>query len=243
MKWVYFILISFLQMMPCHAWSEETDCGMPNVEVKYEHSCDAEMACEGINRALNFFDARGYNLFGEIKIEFSDTVYVEKINKGEVEIIKLQACGYYCSLNGICNITSWQTMRDEQIKLFGELDITKELYISLIVHEVSHCLYYNNFELNDLDMDRPLTEFISYSIQIETMKSREKSNILKLYPEDIFTSMIEINTLNHAMNPHKFGIMSYRYFKKHPDILDLIFNGEVKSGDKFFFDYNFFHYQ
>ena len=241
MKWLAFIIITLLHTLSYQLWAVETDCDQPNVNIKYEHLSDAEMACEGINRALIFFATRGYSLSGEIKIEFSNTVYIEKITVGETEIIKLQACGYYCSLDGICKITSWQTMRDEQMKILGDLNITKELYISLIVHEVSHCLYHNNFQLNNGDMERPLTEFVSYSIQIETMKDREKSKVLELYPDDIFTSAVEINSLNHAMNPHKFGVMSYRYFKKYPDILKSIFNGEIKSGDKFFFDYKFFN--
>lgn len=239
MKWFGFIIITFLHTISSPLWAGETDCGLSDVQVKYAHLCDAEMACEGITRALDFFEMRGYHLSGEIKIEFVDNMYVEKINNGKMDVIKLQACGYYCSLDGICRITSWLTVGDEQIKIFGELNITKELFISLVVHEVSHCLYHNNFKLNNHEIDRSLTEFISYAAQIETMKKGEKNNVLGLYPEAVFTSISEINSLNHAMNPHKFGVMSYRYFKKNPEILKLIYNGEIESGDKLFLEYNF----
>ena len=214
MKWVGFIVIISLQIMSYNVQAEEADCGLPNVEVKYEHLCDATMACEGISRALGFFEKWGYSSPWEIKIEFLDNVYVEKINNGEMDIIKLQAFGYYCGLDGVSRITSWPTMRDEQRKIFGKLNLTKGLFISLIAHEISHCIYHHIFQLNSKDMEQPLTEFVSYIVQIETMENDEKFNVLNLYPEAAFTSILEINSLTYSTNPHKFGVMSYRFFKK-----------------------------
>lgn len=241
MKCAVFIVIVFIHTISCQALADEADCGLPNIEVNYEHLCDAKMACEGISRALSFFKSQGYILSGEIKIVFHEKVDIETTVNRSNDELKLQACCYYYGLDGTSNLTSWTIMTDKNKKVFGSIAINRNLYISLIVHEVSHCIYHNICKLSNRKIDRALTEFVSYVAQIETMDKVDKSKIISLYNNDHFDSIIEVNSLNHKINPHKFGAMSFMYFKKNPGIIKSILNGEIDSGDRLLLDYKFLH--
>ena len=231
MKRFSLLLVLFLYVFSTCVGAATNNCGRTGIEVLYEDSHDKEMACVGIERALKFFSSQGYNITGSIRVKFLDHLDIDERKDCKEEIAESQACGYYRSRNGTCKITSWKTMLKQGITLFGKLEMTEELFISLIVHEVSHCLHSHVIKSNEQVMERSLTEFIAYAAQIATMKEPDRSVVLKLFPAKTFDSCAEINSMNHAMNPHQFGVMSYRYFEQHPEIIGLILSGEIKSSD------------
>ena len=223
---VVFILISI------NAFAKETDCGLVKVQVVFQAQDDAELACEGIRRAIRFFASYGYDDFRHVHVRVLDQVVWESVNAydGEKEKRVVYAC--FDNISGCSKITSWETDYVQQREVFGTLPVTREYHSSIVAHEVAHDLYHHVLESMGKKIERPMTEFVSYVVQIETMKEPEKVEVLKLWPKTVHRSELAINSFTWAFNPHKFGIMSYRYFLENPSFMASVLAGEVDSGDK-----------
>lgn len=231
---LYKIFISalvILGLLSNWAFAEETNCGLDNIKVEFTSQNDAIIACEGIRRALSFFEFYGYRASQLIHIKMLDQVISESVAeyKGDKEL-KLY-CANFSGENGHSKITSWKTSQIQNRKIFGSISDTPELHISIVAHEVAHDLYSQIYKYMGKEVERPLTEFVSYVVQIETMRNEEKTKVMGLWPDKKFETAYEINTLTWASAPNMFGIMSYRYHHENPDFIKSIFKGEVRSGD------------
>ena len=211
--------------------AEETDCNLENVKVEFSAQIDAEIACEGVRRAMIFFETYGFSEFRHIHIIIVDSIIPESKAKIDSNTEKQILCAFYDRVAEHCIITSYETVLAEQRMLFSSIPITPEYYCSIVAHEVAHNLYHQIFESMGKEVERPLTEYVSYVVQIETLQEKEKLQVLELWPGKILRSNYQISTLVWAMNPNLFGIMSYRYHCKHPSFIKSILDGEAISGD------------
>mgnify|MGYP001182377454 CR=1 FL=1 len=213
----------------------QSDCGLENIVVEYSAQSDAGIACEGVLRALSFFEHYGYSGFENIYVKMLDPEISESlVDFGGNEDVKMY-CGLFIGRNGHSEIFSWETTYAQQRKVFGSITNTQEYLTSIVAHEVAHDIYNQIFKLIGKDVKRPLTEFVSYVVQIETMKDKEKAQVLKLWPDKSFKTTYEINTLTLALDPNMFGVMSYRYHCKNPDFIKLILEGKIPTVDDFLF--------
>ncbi len=218
-------------MLTSTVLAEETDCNLENVKVDFSAQIDAEFACEGVRRALNFFEAYGFSGFRHIHVIIVDRIISESMAKIDSNKEKQIFCAFYDRIAEHCIITSLETVLAEQKMVFSSIAITPEYYCSIVAHEVAHNLYHQIFESIGKEVERPLTEYVSYVVQIETLQEKEKLQVLELWPGKILRSNYQVSSLVWAMNPNLFGIMSYRYHCKHPNFIKSILDGEAISGD------------
>ena len=139
---------------------------------------------------------------------------------------------FFNGVAGNSRIISWETARKQNRKVFGSIQDTPEYHSSIVAHEVAHNLYPQIFKSIGKEIERPLTEFVSYVVQIETMKEPEKKAILRLWPGNTFESEWGINSIAWAASPNMFGIMSYHYYLNNPYFMKSVLAGEVQSGDR-----------
>jgi hypothetical protein len=221
-----------INLLSSPARAEETDCGLENVKIEYTAHEDAEIACEGVRRALNFFADYGYTDFQHIHVIVVDLVLSESAVENEGNHESNIFCAFYNRIAAHSVITSWKTALAAQRMIFGSIPNTCEYHSSIVAHEVAHNLYHQISESMGKDVERPLTEFVSYVVQIETLNETEKLQVLKLWPNRTFRSIYMINSLVWAMDPNLFAIMSYRYHSENPGFIKAILAGEIISGDK-----------
>ena len=221
-----------INLSPSQAIAEETDCGLENVKVEFSAQKDAEIACEGVRRALNFFAAYGFSEFQHVHIIILDHVISETGVENEGNKESNIFCAFYNRIANHSVITSCETALAKQRMIFGSIPNTHEYHRSIVAHEVAHNLYHQIFEAMGKEVERPLTEFVSYVVQIETLDEPEKLQVLELWPHKTFRSIYQINSLSWVMNPNLFGIMSYRYHRENPSFIKSILAGEIISGDK-----------
>jgi len=232
--WLFKLVIflpAAVALLSINAIAKETDCGLINVQVIFQVQNDVDMACEGIRRAIRFFASYGFSGSRRLQVRVLNQVIWESLNTYAGE--KEKKVVYACYDNGIkfTKITSWETDYVRQRKVFGILPISREYHTSIVAHEVAHDLFHQVIESIGKNVERPITEFVSYVVQIETMKEPEKSEVLELWPNAVFRSDLAINSFSWLFNPHKFGVMSYRYYLENPDLMKYILLGEVESGD------------
>jgi len=219
-----------LVLFPSWGMASETDCGMQRVHVEYSAQIDAEISCEGIRRAVQFFKSYGFEKFQQINVKIQDRINLNSLT--ENNLAKEITCCFFTVSQGYSGIISWETIYNKNKKIFGSIPYSKEYYSSLVAHEVAHDLYFQNFKNMSLNIDRPLTEFVSYVVQISTMQKLEREEVLKLWPNRNFRSENEINSMTWAMSPNLFGIMSYRFHVENPNFVRSILTGKVHSGDE-----------
>lgn len=232
MRIILLTLSLIFSLMPSRVFAREIDCGLKKVKVEFSAQSDAEIACEGIRRALLFFKTYGYSHSRQIHVRVLDHIILvpRTYYDGETEAVEVYA--NFDSVANCSNISSWEIDSVRQKKVFDSLPVSREYHVSFVAHEVAHALYHQIFSSREYEIERSMSEFVAYVVQIETLKEPDKSQVLELWPDLAFRSEIEIRSLTWEMAPHKFGIMSYRYYRESPGLMELILNGEVESGDK-----------
>jgi len=228
------ILVSFLVMhglLSSWAYAEETDCGRYNVKVEFTSQIDAAIACEGIRRALSFFETYGYAEFHLVHVKMLDLVISESLTEYDGEKELKSYCAIFIGDDGHSEVASWEAAKTQKRKVFGSMPDTPEFHSSIVAHEVAHDLYNQIYKSMGKNVERPLTEFVSYVVQIETMRDEERTQVLNLWPNKRFETALEINSLTWATAPNMFGSMSYRFHRDNPDFIKSILEGRIRSGD------------
>jgi|TARA_R110000782_G_scaffold18561_1_gene50940 hypothetical protein len=196
-----------------------------NITIDFGHTPVVDSACSGVIAAIKFFEDAGYDDRFTVNITVADEVFTYMKNENSGADIPIQIFGRY---NGETNQidmsafgteymntrTAWNTVADDPN---SGMEITEEIWTSVITHETSHALataVYNRLNpvmvSNGYYISNGASEFIAYMIQLSTTREKLRNEIIESFdnPEG-FTSIWSLNPIVHYTHPHRFGVQSY----------------------------------
>lgn len=237
---VFLFLLVFILCIRNSPASENiiTDCGLPKCKVKCSCQHETYMGCEAIERTLNFFKNHGHEIKTLIDIEFIKNPIINgEKDQGCKSTTEQFQCQYNKKTKCI-KISSWIHHSNWNKMAFGAYPLDIEYFTSLVTHEVAHCLFDSILKSREETTSHSFHEFIAYVTQIETMKEPQKSKVLFLWPNEELPSVFAINSFIWMADPNKFSVLSYRFFKAHPEVVQEILNGKIQSSEmRFILDY------
>ncbi len=177
-------------------------CPNSKVVVALSQSEDCETACTGAIDAISFLEASGFRLAGPINIHPMGRI---------TEEILADAFGYFDSRTERIHVQSFSASQEavQGVGMFG-LPMDRDLYRSIVIHEVAHLIASHNFTMGS--PSRAAQEYIAYVTQLATMPPGLRDRILANFPGEGFRTSTEINSMTYMLLPEKFAVGVYRHF-------------------------------
>ncbi len=168
---------------------------------------------------------------GEFSLEFTQTVQLVLKDHAGADQAHARIFALYDGEQAKIQIHQYSIEYVQTRNVMADIPMNRSYYISILTHEMAHALL--DFRLAALGAHREHAthEFFAYTVQIATLPNREFVPVIQLFPKSEFGGPLQINSFLHFSAAHLFGVMSYRYGAKHPQIIQQIWNGEFKSGD------------
>ena len=198
-------LIVFISFYAQNTSAQQSCCCPANkVCICYTNSEDIELALNAIRNSYNFFIDIGYPETYFCEIDFQKKVEVECLCGQLIRVI-----GKLGKDNRI-----YLTNRNEQWlkeqNAYG-LEMGKEFYESLIVHEVAHFIVE---KITGGKIELTLSEYVAYVVQLSQMKPQMRQAILNQRFLPAFKTH-EINLEIMFLDPAVFAVKSYLHFKEN----------------------------
>jgi len=187
---------------PANVLAERLLCPGTDISVSHSDAADADSACQAAAYSIAFLESNGYTRGGGFEMQIVDRLPPENIP---------HSLGSLDHRNRQIRVLSFAEVSRGQKSILG-LPADRELYRSLIAHEVAHLIALRNFSF-----DRPTMvaqEYIAGVTQIATLPSELRQVILTLYPGDGFRSTAAINLTLFLFDPHFFAVQAYRHFSR-----------------------------
>ncbi len=184
------------------AKADDRPCHNSKVVVALSQSEDRETACTGAIDAISFLEINGLRLAGPIHIHL-----MGRITEGVLP----DALGYFDSRTLRVHVQNFSASKEavQGLGIFG-LPMDRDLYRSIVVHEVAHLIASHNFTMES--PPRAAQEYIAYVTQLATMPPSLRGRILANFPGEGFQTSVEINSINYMFSPQKFAVGVYRHF-------------------------------
>jgi hypothetical protein len=179
----------------------ERRCDEGAVVVRSPSNADAATACDAASRAIAFLGSQGLQAPAEVAVEIAPKL---------PEIAGPSAVGCYLMREERVVVLTYAAFR--QVGDWFGLPIDRELYASLIAHEVAHAVAACNFAAKHPPVEA--TEYIAYVAMLSTMQPELRSRVLGKFPGNGFEEEIEINAMVYMLDPMRFGAQAYRHYLK-----------------------------
>lgn len=198
-------------------------CGHEYTTVVYRFKKDYRMACDGIDRAKQFFSEYG------LSNEFPITIFFEHESDAKSDTYgDEQVLGYFDQTSSYIHLPSYVSRTFKRNKIYSFRDAAEnnndivELFTSVIAHEVAHLLTFKNSEQRynllhvstEIErMGNGVQEYVAGVVQINSMEESLRERVLKSLDQNLlFTNEQQINLLSYLSEPQQFLIMSYRHY-------------------------------
>ena len=200
----------------------ENACGDPLLQIAGFSETDFTHACEAFSRVKAYLlDEHKLRLREPVLIIFSDRATADfgqrsyrvlGVNDREARQIRMTSFA-----------SAW--LHNEE-RLVYNMPISKEMHISLLVHEISHSILADNYQTNSRGFASE--EYLAYSVQFTTMNAALRDEILALNPMEPFATTDDITDLYLMFNPHEFALRSYLHFAREgaTRMLSQVLSGE-----------------
>ncbi len=184
------------------AMANHRPCTNPKVVVALSQSEDCETACTGAIDAISFLETNGFRLAGPIHIH-----PIGRITEG----VLADAFGYFDSRTERIHVQSFSASQGavQGLGMFG-LPMGRDLYRSIVIHEVAHLIASHNFTTES--PPGMAQEYIAYVTQLATMPPGLRGLILANFPEEGIRTSMEISSLIYMFSPENFAVRAYRHF-------------------------------
>lgn len=184
------------------AMADHRPCPNSNVVVALSQSEDCETACTGAIDAISFLEANGFRLAGPINIHPMGRITNE---------ILADAFGYFDSRTERIHVQSFSASQGavQGLGIFG-LPMDRDLYRSIVTHEVAHLIASHNFTMES--PSGAAQEYIAYVTQLATMPPGLRGLILANFPGEGFRTSMEISPAIHMVSLENFAVGVYRHF-------------------------------
>ena len=186
----------------------ENACGDPLLQIAGFSETDFTHACEAFSRVKAYLlDEHKLRLREPVLIMFSDRATADfgqhsyrvlGVNDREARQIRMTSFA-----------SAW--LHDEE-RLVYNIPMSKELHISLLVHELAHSILADNYQTNSRGFASE--EYLAYSVQFATMNATLRDEILALNPMEPFATTDDITDLYLMFNPHEFALRAYLHFAR-----------------------------
>lgn len=184
------------------ALAERLLCAGTDVAVMYSDAGDADSACQAAAYSIAFLESNGYTRGTGFEIEI-----VDRLPEANIPHI----LGSMDRRDRRIRVLSFAEIMRGERRILG-LPASRDLYRSLISHEVAHLVALRNFSF-----DRPTIiaqEYIAGVTQIATLPPEWREVILTVYPGEGFRRTSEINLTLFLFDPHFFAVQAYRHYSK-----------------------------
>lgn len=177
-------------------------CDGSNIVVAYTNIENYHLVCDSVNNVIEV--ARKIGLSEELNITISIVDKLTMSNTGrllaffnpgtmEIQVLSMKACR--------------ETFGKEV--LFGQ-EMDKELYRSLIIHEIAHALFWNN--MGEKLIAREIHEYFAYTIQLALLDEAHRNKIIYSCNVPAYVNMSEISEEYYLLSPKHFAVKSYLHF-------------------------------
>lgn len=200
----------------------ENACGNPLLRVAGFNETDFTHACEAFRRVRAYLlDEHKLRLLEPVLIIFADRATADfgqhsyrvlGVNDREARQIRMTSFS-----------SSW--LHDAERSIYN-MPISREMHISLLVHELTHSILTDNYQTNSRGFASE--EYLAYSVQFATMNATLRDEILSLNPMKPFATTDDITDLYLMFNPHEFALRAYLHFAREGATRML---GQVLSGE------------
>ncbi len=184
----------------------ENACGDSLLRISGFDEIDFTHACEAFSRVKTYLiDEHKLRLREKVLIVFSDNSAVE-FGQHSYRVF-----GVYDREARQIRMTSFSSawLHDEGIFIYNR-PISREMHISLLVHELAHSILADNYHTNSRGFASE--EYLAYSVQFATMNTTLRDEVLALNPVEPFATTDDITDLYLMFNPHEFALRAYLHF-------------------------------
>jgi hypothetical protein len=186
----------------------ENACGDPLLRIAGFNEADFTHACEAFSRVkVYLLDEHKLRLREPVLIIFADRATADfgqhsyrvlGVNDREARQIRMTSFS-----------SAW--LHDKE-RLIYNMPISKEMHVSLLVHELTHSILADNYQTNSRGFASE--EYLAYSVQFATMNVTLRDEILLLNPVEPFATTDDITDLYLMFNPHEFALRAYLHFAR-----------------------------
>ena len=201
----YGILMAAFMMpgLTLSAQKETSSCKDSNVVVAYDNIEDYELVCKALIDVIGV--AKKIGLSEELPVQIT---FVDKLTIGHT--------GAHIALFNSATMQVQMLSREACIRSFKDevifgLELDKELYKSMIIHELAHVLAWQNRGLKPIR--REMHEYFAYAIQLALLDESHRTRVILSNDVPAFSDRSEITELYYLLNPHFFAVKSYLHFK------------------------------
>ena len=177
-------------------------CPNSKVVVALSQPEDCEIACTGAIDAISFLEANGLRLAGPINIlpmgRITDEILADAFGYFDSRTERIYVQGFSASQRAV-----------QGLGIFG-LPMDRDLYRSIVAHEVAHLIASHNFTMKS--PPGMAQEYIAYVTQLATMPPGLRDRILANFPGEGFRTSMEISPVIHMLSPENFAVRVYRHF-------------------------------
>ncbi|MFM1988800.1 MAG: hypothetical protein RJA99_1757 [Pseudomonadota bacterium] len=177
---------------------------LPRVTVHASSAQDAETACEGAGRALDFLARAGLDGPSETTIEIVPELPGDLAGR---------AFGCYVPETRRILLVDFDAFRAAG-GWFG-MPPSRELYRAVASHEVAHAVAGGHAAPRRLPA--AAHEYVAYVTLFATMDPPLRAAILDRFPGSGFATVGQISDLNHVVAPNRFGVDAWRHYLKARD--------------------------
>jgi hypothetical protein len=178
--------------------------GRFHVVIRAAAAADAQTACEGTGRALEFMARSGFDA------PPSTTMDIVQELPGE---LAGRAVGCYLRESRDIRLLTYEAFAAGG--QWFRLPADRELYRAAAAHEMAHAVVGCHSEPARLPV--AAHEYVAYVVMFATLDPSLRERLLARFPGKGFSSTLQINDISHLVDPNQFGADAWRHYLRRTD--------------------------
>lgn len=180
-------------------------CAAPvTVVVRAAEAADAQLACEGVARALHFLARTGLDLPAATTIDIVSRLPGDLAGRAVGCYLRPSRSILLLSLRAFQAGGPWFRMPAD-----------RELYTAAAAHEMAHAVV--GCQGGDTPLPVAAHEYVAYVVLFATLEPALRERLLAHFPGTGFTNTLQINDINHIAQPSQFGVDAWRHYLRRRD--------------------------
>ena len=211
-KTVQRIMSGVLFTLAITVWAEH------EIRIEHANKLEEDLTIQAYREVKAYYKRLGFSMPDDIRpaIIFQDQITIN----GEV---RPDNVGLFDPETTSIRLIHFESQKFQQLHYLG-IEATSDIYYSLIVHELAHCL--NAFVSPGLTY--AANELIAGNVQMELMDPETRERILSIGGEIMLSSYRDVSlSAYHNYGPQNYILASYGYCKEHPKMLLRFLNQKV----------------
>lgn len=182
--------------------------GLP-VVVQAAEAADAALTCAGAAAAFAFMAPLGLTLPPQVRVELVSQLPPD---------LRADAVGCYAMHSRRTYVLSRE--RFFARRQWFSLPTSDALYQSIVAHEVAHAVV--GCHIGERPLPTAAHEYVAYVVMFATMDPPTRQAALQVNPGQGYDHDAQINDLQYAFDPMRFGVEAYRHWLRQRDGADFL---------------------